>query len=43
MENYTLWIVLLLVISVITAFILGRDVEQAEKAGYRRAMKYYYN
>lgn len=34
MENYTLWIVLLLVISVITAFILGRKLRQAKKLYY---------
>lgn len=34
MENYTLWIVLLLVISVITAFILGRKLRQTKKLYY---------
>lgn len=34
MENYTLWIVLLLVISVNTAFILGRKLREAKKLYY---------
>ena len=39
MEDYTIWVVLLLVISVITAFILGRKLRQAKKLYYNLLKK----